>query len=196
MNCHLKHLPEDLIIEELKNNPSTAITQFIEHLNQKYNTTENYGYVYQIIKRNNLFSYITKTKEHNSLEKLASNQELINFLYKHNHQKLFVCDLLKLIEQELHLKLTKYILKRLILYLNLDYITNHEQKCHYELNTELTEKQKNKVKKFCKINNIDINNVHFKDLKKLYDNFQYNYLANLMFLQVNKYTKDILLNNE
>ena len=185
----LQHLPEDLIIQELYLNPSNTIPAFLNFLNQKYNFNEKYQYVYQIIKRNNLWQFITKTKQHESLDNLVQNEELRDILFKYSGYNIKINDLSKIIEEETGQKYTKYSLKRLINYYRLDYITERITKTESD---DLSQKQKMKLIIYCNKNNIDINHINYKDLKQLYNIFHYNYIANLMFTMFNKYYKQTI----
>lgn len=176
---NLEHLSKDLVINELKNNPQESVPQFVQYLNTKYNINEHYSYVYSIIKKNNLWNYIKKSKEHNTLNRLLENQDLITVVKKYSGNNIQIKDLIDIVKTEINMKISSYALKRLINYFRLDYITDKHM--YYKTNNELTNKQKKHLINYCNKHNININNLKYQDIKLLYTVFEYEYLYNLMF---------------
>lgn len=181
----LEHLDESLIVSELKNNPTETIPDFIDYLNTKYNFNEHYTYIYQVIKRNDLWEFITKTKPHNTFDRLIENEQLKDILFTYSGFEIKLIDLLKIIQKETGKKYTKYSIKRLISYYNLEYITERQVKLQTQ-EDRLNYKQKSNIIRYCFTKNININRLSIKDLFHLYNTFQYEYLANVIFEIMNK----------
>lgn len=182
------HIERDLVINEVKTSNKKTIPEFVKYLNDKYNVQEQYGFIYHIIRAENLFSYFSFTKEHQTLNRLLENQELKTLLFKYNGCDLKLKDIKEIIKEELNFKITKYALKRIISYYRLNYITDRSLK--YSTNyKDLSNRQKIKLLQYCKNNNIDWEAVTYKELKELYDTFNYPYLENLIFSMFNKYYK-------
>ena len=184
MNKKYEHIDKNLIIQELKENQSKTIPEFQEYFNQKYSTNEPYSVFYNIIKTENLWNYITKTKQHESLDNLVQNEELRDILFSYKDFNIKVTDLSKIIEEETGVKYTKYTLKRLIAYYNLNYIV--ERNRDIKKPNKLTIFQKIKIIKYCNKYNIDFNNLTVKNLLDLYKKFQYNYIEYILFKTLNK----------
>ena len=185
MNNKFEHLDRNLVIDEIKTSNKRTIPEFQEYFNQKYSTNEPYSVFYNIIKTENLWNYITKTKQHESLENLVQNEELRDILFRYSSYNIKVTDLSKIIEDEIGKRFTKYTLKRLIAYYNLDYIVEREIKLQTQ-EDKLTYKQKSLLITYCHNKKIDINNLSIKDLFHLYNTFQYEFLANKLFEIMNK----------
>lgn len=154
---------------------------FINDFNTKYNTNITYIQVYHFLKSKNMVHKLIN-KEHNKLEQLLTNEKLLRILNEYSGEDLCLKNILDIVKSA-KIKCSYYMLQKVIKILDLDFKT----KPQYNLQERrLSDFQKRKLQIYCKEQNIDIKHVTYQELRKLYEKFKYNYLADLLFEMVQK----------
>lgn len=178
-----KHLSKEIIIDIIKSNPNNSINQILNIIEQKYNFKETYSYVYWISQTTNIENYVKLTKI-KSWKILQYNDQLKKILFKYSGNNISLLNLINIVEEETGIKYSKHILKQLIQHFKLEYIIEHKNKIK---KSSLSFYQIQRLTNYCKTHNINMNHLKYKELRILYNVFQYDYLSDLMFFYVNKY---------
>lgn len=170
-----KYLPEQIIVQEILFQRYLPIKSILIILKLKYhNTLENYAHLFSVIKKYNLHGYVKKLCSKKRLDSFLNDEFLKELLFKISKPQRTLNNYKNILEQHDYF-ISKYRIERLLKYYRIPYFKTEYDDIKRK-HMKIYQYQKNNIVQYCDKKGWNINKLNFKQVLKLYQVFEYEWL--------------------